>query len=374
VTRAGRTEALGAVVGAPGDAIRIERIDVDPPGPGEVSVRVVASGVCHSDLWAIEHGNWGAPFPMLLGHEGAGVVERVGEGVTHVAVGDHVLMAWAVPCGTCRPCARGLPRRCGHAWTQPPRVRRADGSPLQGTLSLGTLATHTVVHAAQAIHVPTEADLSRVCLLGCGVSTGIGAVVNTAGLRSGTTVAVIGLGGIGLAALQAAGIAGAVQRIAVDRVATKLDTARAFGATDVVDASDEDPIVAVRRLTDGEGVDAAFEATGVPSVVGQAVAMVARAGVAVAIGVPPPSSEVTLGWGEDRGGAYGRKVSLLVTDGGDPLPADFDTWVGWAIDGRLDLDRMVSRELTLTEGDLNEAFRSMLAAEVVRSVIRISDP
>jgi S-(hydroxymethyl)mycothiol dehydrogenase len=367
-------EAIGVVVPAIREGLRVEPIAVDPPGPGEVLVRLVASGVCHSDLWAIEHGNWGAPFPMLLGHEGAGVVEQVGDGVAHVAVGDHVLLAWAVPCGRCRPCARGAVRKCEHAWTQPPRVRRANGTPLRGTLSLGTLATHTVVHAAQAIRVPPEADLSSLCLLGCGASTGVGAVVNTADVWPGATVAVIGLGGIGLAALQGAGSAGADRLIAVDRVPAKLETARALGATDVVDASGADPVAEVRRLTDGEGVDFAFEATGVPSVVGQAVAMVARAGVAVAIGVPPPASEVTLGWGDEAGGAYGRKVSLLVTDGGDPLPEDFDAWVGWAMDGRLDLERMVTRELTLTDADLNESFRAMLAGEVIRSVIRISDP
>lgn len=370
----GRVDAVGAVVSQAGAAISVEPISVDLPGRGEVLVRIVASGVCHSDAWAIEHGNWGAPFPMLLGHEGAGVVHAVGDGVTHAAPGDPVLLAWAVPCGSCRPCTRGMPRKCEHAWTQPPRVRRADGTPLEGTLSLGTLSTHTVVHAAQAIRVPPDADLSRICLLGCGASTGVGAVVNTAGLRAGATVAVIGLGGIGLAALQAARIADAARVIAVDRVPAKLETARAFGATDVVDASAEDPIAAVRRLTAGEGVDHAFEATGVASVVGQAVAMVARAGVAVAIGVPPPASEVTLGWGDAAGGAYGRKVSLLVTDGGDPLPEDFHTWVGWAMDGRLDLDRMVSRELALTEADLNESFRAMFAGEVIRSVVRISDP
>ena len=140
---------------AAGAAVEIESLAIDPPGTGEVLVRLAASGVCHSDLWAIEHGNWGAPFPMLLGHEGAGVVEEVGGGVETPRVGDPVVLSWAVPCGTCAPCRRGVPRRCSHVWVQPPRVRRArDAAPLAGTLSLGTLATRTVVHAAQAIPMP----------------------------------------------------------------------------------------------------------------------------------------------------------------------------------------------------------------------------
>jgi Zn-dependent alcohol dehydrogenase len=370
----GRIEALGAVVPDIGERLRIEPIQVDTPGPGEVRVRVVASGVCHSDHWAMANGNWGAPFPMLLGHEGAGIVHDVGEGVSDLGAGDPVLLAWAVPCGECRSCLRGRPRGCSHAWEQPPRVRRAEsGAPLVGTLSLGTLATHTVVNAAQAIRLPADADMSRLCLLGCGVSTGVGAVVNTAGVQPGAVVAVIGLGGIGLAALQGARIAGAERLIAVDTVSSKLGVARDLGATDVVDASADDPVEKVRSLTGG-GVDAAFEATGVPAVVAQAVAMCARSGTAVAIGVPPLSSDLTLTYSTPDGAAYQNKVSLLIADGGDPVREDFDTWVGWAMDGRLDLDTMVTRELTLTEDDLNEAFRAMLAGEVIRSVVRITGP
>jgi S-(hydroxymethyl)glutathione dehydrogenase/alcohol dehydrogenase len=204
------------------------------------------------------------------------------------------------------------------------------------------------------------------------VSSGVGAAVNTAQVRPGSTVAVIGLGGIGLAALQGARIAGATRAIAVDLVATKLDVARTLGATDLVDASGRDAVAAVRDLTGGEGVDVAFEATGNAAVVAQAVAMLARSGSAVAIGVPAPGSEVTLAWGDgSAGAAYGNKATLLVTDGGDPIPdVDFPGWVGWYLDGRLDLDTMVTREAALTEDDLAEAFRAMLAGEAVRTVIR----
>ena len=363
-------EVIGAVVSEAGGAVQLERLHIDPPGPGEVLVRIVASGVCHSDLWAREHGNWGAPFPMLLGHEGAAVVEDVGDGVETPAVGDPVVLAWAVPCGSCGSCRRGVPRRCMHVWSQPPRLRRArDAAPLVGTLSLGTLATHTVVHAAQAIPMPRELPLVSACLLGCGVSTGVGAATQTAKVWPGARVAVIGLGGIGLAALQGARIAGAEQLIAVDLVPRKLEWARRFGATDTVDASSVDAVSAVRERTGGDGVDVAFEATGVPAVVSQAVAMLAHAGTAVAIGLPPIPASVTLEWNGTDVAAYPKKASLLITDGGDPIPAeDFPQMARWALEGRLDLDGMVTRELAL--GDLDEAFRAMLAGEVIRSVVR----
>ena len=363
-------EAVGAVVDRIGGEIHEEPLELDAPGPDEVLVRIVASGVCHSDLWARDNGNWGAPFPMLLGHEGAGIVEEVGDGVEAPLVGEPVVLSWAVPCGTCPPCRRGVPRRCMHVWTQPPRVRRArDAAPLAGTLSLGTLATHTVVHAAQAIPMPPELPLRSACLLGCGVSTGVGAAIQTGRVWSGARVAVIGLGGIGLAALQGARIAGAERLIAVDLVPAKLEWARRFGATDVVDASAVDAVAAVRERTGGDGVDLAFEATGVPAVVSQAVAMLGYAGTAVAIGVPPIPSEVALPWNGDDRAAYPKKASLLITDGGDPIPSeDFPEMARWALDGRLDLDGMVSREIGL--GDLDEAFRAMLAGEVIRSVVR----
>jgi S-(hydroxymethyl)mycothiol dehydrogenase len=366
-------EAVGAVVDAAGGAVSLEDLSVDHPGPGEVLVRSVASGVCHSDLWAIENGNWGMPFPMLLGHEGAGIVEEVGDGVETPRVGDPVVLAWAVPCGSCGPCLRGVPRRCSHAWLQPPRVRRArDAALLAGTLSLGTLATHTVVHAAQAIPMPPELPLRSACLLGCGVSTGVGAAIQTAKVWPGARVAVIGLGGIGLAALQGARIAGAERLIAVDIATPKLAWAERFGATDVIDASTTDAVAAVRGLTHGDGVDFAFEATGVPAVVAQAVAMLDYAGVAVAIGVPPIPAEVTLSWNGTDNAAYPRKTSLLITDGGDPIPSeDFPEMARWALEGRLDLDGMVTREVGLS--DLDEAFRAMLAGEVIRSVV-VFDP
>jgi len=368
-------EGSGAVVGHAGGPIAVEPILIDDPSPGEVLVRMVASGVCHSDVWAIEHGNWGSPWPMLLGHEGAGVVDAVGDGVTHVSAGDRVVVVWAVPCGRCRQCRRGMPRRCGHQLTQPPRLTRArDGAVLTGVLDCGTLATHTVVTAPQVVRMAEGIPLSRACLLGCGVSTGVGAAIQTAKVWPGATVAVIGLGGIGLAALQGAKIAGAERLIAVDVAPAKLGWAAGFGATDVVDASTGDPVDAVRALTDGEGVDVAFEAVGDPSCVRQAIEMLAFAGTAVAIGVPPVPSEVTLPWnGSDRA-AYPNKANLLITDGGDPIPdRDLPEMAGWYLDGSLDLDAMVTREARLTDNDLAEAIRAMLAGEVIRTVV-VLDP
>jgi len=243
-----------------------------------------------------------------------------------------------------------------------------DGSRLTGTLSIGSLATHTVVHAAQVFAVPEGLDLVRACLLGCGASTGIGAAVNTAPVQPGDTVAVIGLGGIGLSALLGAKLAGAERVIAIDRIAAKLDVARALGATDVIDAGVDDAVAAVRALV--EGVDVAFEATGQALVVSQAVAMLARAGIAVAIGVPTPDSTVTLDWGEaTSGAAYPAKITLKVTDGGDPLPEDFTTWLQAAADGRLDLGALITTVAPFTDDALAEAFRAMLAGEVIRTVI-----
>jgi S-(hydroxymethyl)mycothiol dehydrogenase len=364
------TDGVGAVVQAAGAAIRVEPIAIDDPGPGEVLVALAASGVCHSDVWAIEHGNWGSPWPMLLGHEGAGVVEAIGDDVTSVAPGDRVVLTWAVPCGTCRQCVRGAPRRCGHELHQPPRVHRANGEVLTGVLECGTLASHTVVTEPQVVPMPDALALSRACLLGCGVSTGVGAALQTARVWPGATVAVIGLGGIGLAAVQGARIAGAGRVIAVDVAPAKLEWAVGFGATDAVDASEGDVVEAVRALTDGAGVDIAFEAVGRPECVRQAVEMLTFAGTAVAIGVPPVPSEVTLPWnGSDRA-AYPNKANLLITDGGDPIPnEDFPEMARWAIEGSLDLDAMVTREIALTDDDLAEAVRAMLAGEVIRSVV-----
>jgi S-(hydroxymethyl)mycothiol dehydrogenase len=370
----GRT-AQAAIVDRRSARAAIEPIAMDDPGPGEVLVRLAASGVCHSDLWAIENGNWGdVAWPFILGHEGAGIVEEVGEGVTSLSPGDRVVLSWAIPCGKCRQCLRGAPRRCGHELVQPPRMHRErDGSTLTGVLFCGTLGTHTIVTQAQAIVMPDAIPLSRACLLGCGVSTGVGAAIQTAGVWAGSTVAIIGLGGIGLGALQGAVIVGATRVIAVDVVPAKLEWATRFGATDVVDAREGDPVEAVHSLTDG-GVDFAFEAVGRPECVGQAVAMLSYAGTAVAIGVPPIPSQVTIDWNGGPTAAYPHKTSLLISDGGDPIPSeDFPEMARWYLEGRLDLDAMVTHELPFTEDALAESFRSMLAGEVIRSVV-ILDP
>ncbi len=364
------TEGFGAVVERPGAAIRVEPIVIDDPGPREVLVRIAARGVCHSDVWAIEHGNWGAPWPMLLGHEGAGVVEAVGADVTSVRPGDRIVITWAVPCGRCRQCLRDAPRRCAHELHQPPRMRRSNGDVLTGVLHCGTLSTHSMVTEPQVVPMPDELSLTRACLLGCGVSTGVGAALNTAEVWRGATVAVIGLGGIGLAALQGSRIAGAERLIAIDVVPRKLEWALRLGATDTVDAAAADPVETVRSLTRDDGVDVAFEAVGSPACVRQAVEMLGIAGTAVAIGVPPVSSELILPWNGSNRAAYPNKARLVTTDGGDPIPSeDFPEMARWAVAGTLDLDAMVTNEIHLTDDDLDEAVRAMLAGEVIRSVV-----
>jgi Zn-dependent alcohol dehydrogenase len=236
------------------------------------------------------------------------------------------------------------------------------------------MATHTVVHGAQAVRIPDGVDLVEACLLGCGASTGIGAAVNTAGVTAGDTVAVIGLGGIGLSALIGAALAGATRIIAIDRIAAKLNAALALGATDVIDAGVDDAVTAVRSLTD-TGVDVAFEATGNAAVVSQAVAMLARGGTAVAIGVPAPDSTVSILWGEAiPGAAYPNKATLKITDGGDPLAEDFVGWLDALADRRLDLRPLVSVVAPFTDDALADAFRAMLAGDVIRTVVAIGEP
>src|SRR5436190_16466401 len=222
---------LGAIVAGPGTDVPTEPLVVDPPGPGEVSVRMAASGVCHTDLHVKATGGWGMPFPILLGHEGAGHVEEVGPGVRGLEPGDPVVLSWLAPCGTCPACSRGDPRRCSSPLRAGHRVRRAaDGATLTPVLRCGTFATRTVVHAADAVKIPPELPLERACLLGCAVTTGVGAVLHTTPVWEGATVAVIGCGAVGLSAVQGARLAGAGRIAAVDIQTSKLEVAGRVGA------------------------------------------------------------------------------------------------------------------------------------------------
>jgi S-(hydroxymethyl)mycothiol dehydrogenase len=369
-------EGKAALLNEAGKDAEIVDIIVDLPGPNEVLVKMVASGVCHTDLTVkVLNGN-GMKFPIVLGHEGAGIVEAVGEGVTHLKPGDPVVIAYRAPCDQCPACRRGDPRHCYMALRPQQRIhRKSDGALCSQVLRCGTFATHTVVHAKAAIKMPEGMPLEKACLIACGVVTGVGATMNTVKVWPGASVAVVGCGGVGLSVIQGAKIAHAKQIIAVDVNPTKLEWAKAFGATDVVNARETDPVAAVRALVKDDwpgyegGVDFAFEATGRMPCIEQCVRMVNYNGTAVTIGFPTSTDEVTLNVGNMDTGVYWNKVNLTVCHCGDALPStDFPLLAQLYLDGKLDLDAMVTQEIEL--GDVEAAFHKMEEGNVIRSVIR----
>ena len=357
---------MGVVVRKAGEPAKLEEILLEEPGPGEVLIRIQASGVCHTDLM-YRDGKISDEFPYLLGHEGAGIVQSVGEGVTTPAVGDYVILAWRAPCGKCRFCQLGQPNLCSASLNSQPRMTtKSECKVLSPALGIGTFCTHTVVAASQAIPVPTECPPSQACLIGCGVMTGVGAALYTAAVRRGSTVAVYGAGGVGCSVIMGAKLARAGKIIAVDIAQNKLDWAREFGATDVVDASKTDPVEAIKSLTRGNGVDYSFEAVGSPSTLLQALWSRDLAGTCTLIGVPDPSMKMELPMLQ----FFGLGGSLRVSWYGDCLPSrDFPLLANWYINGELDLDRAVTREIGLE--DAEAAFEAMERGETLRSVIRI---
>jgi S-(hydroxymethyl)mycothiol dehydrogenase len=338
----------GVVYAGPGVAPAVEELVLDPPGAREVQVRVEACGLCHSDLHVLETEGWGMRFPILLGHEGAGVVEQVGEGVTAVGPGDRVVVAWRAACGACPQCLRGDPRRCSSWPRAKRRVRRAvDGSLLSPVLRAGCFADRTIVSEACVVKVPEELPVEQACLLACGVSTGAGAALWTTPVREGSAVAVIGCGGVGLAVVQGARLAGAERIVAIDLVAEKLELARQLGATDTVDAGAGDAVAQVRELTGGLGVEFAFSAVGAPVGLAQAVKMCAYAGTATLVGVPAPGTSLDVDLDAD---VFAPKVTIAVTHGGDTLPQeDIPFLARAALDGRLDLARFVTSTISLDD-------------------------
>jgi S-(hydroxymethyl)mycothiol dehydrogenase len=337
----------GVVYAEPDGTPTVEELTVEPPGPREVLVRVQACGLCHSDLQVVETKGVGTRFPILLGHEGAGVVEEVGGDVTMVAPGDRVVIAWRAPCGECPQCRRGDPRRCSSQLRAKRRLHRAaDGSLLTPVLRCGTFADQAVVHEACAVKVPEELPVEQAALLACGFSTGAGAALWATPVREGSSVAVIGCGGVGLAVIQGARLAGAERIVAVDLAADKLEHARALGATDAVDASAADPVEAVRELT-GNGVEFAFTAIEPPVGLAQAIAMCAYAGTATLVGMPKPGAKLDSDLYTD---VFGPKVAVAVTHGGDTIPQeDFPFLAEAALDGRIDLARFVTSTIPLDE-------------------------
>lgn len=356
----------GLLLNGPGE-LAVETLALEAPGPNEVQVRIEASGVCHTDLHVLETDGWGMPLPVLLGHEGAATVEAVGEGVTTVEPGDRVVLAWRSPCGECPACRRGDPRLCRSPRRARRRLKRErDGALVTQALLCGTFATRTIVHEAAAVKVAAELPVEQACLLGCAVATGVGSVLNTARQWPGARAAVIGCGAVGLCVVQGARIAGAAQIVAVDVAPAKLELARRFGATDVVDASAEDPVAAVRELTGGEGADFAYDVVARRGTAEQAVRMLAHGGTAILIGVPLPETTIELDFAGDL---FQRRAAIRISHGGDHLPAeDFPRFARLALDGELDLAGLVSRVITLD--DAAGALRELDHPTAIRSVIR----
>ena len=356
----------GVVAREAGKPALIEEITFGDPGQGEVLVRILASGVCHTDLH-VKLGTWDG-FPFLLGHEGAGIVEKVGPGVTRPAVGDRVILAWRAPCGQCRFCLVGKPNLCAASLNAQKRMTGTDGALLNPVLGIGTFCTHTVVAASQAIPVPAELPPEPMCLIGCGVMTGIGAAIYAADVQPGTSVAVFGCGGVGTSVIQGARIAGATTIIGVDVDPRKLRWAEELGATHVVDARAGDPVARIKDITGGHGVNYSFEAVGRSDTLLQALWCRDLAGTCVLIGVPGsgPVLDLPLQQFFDLGG------SLRVTWYGDCLPSrDFPMLAEWYRDGRLKLDPVITQIIKLEETE--EAFAAMLRGETLRSVIRLPD-
>jgi S-(hydroxymethyl)mycothiol dehydrogenase len=358
-------EVRGVVARSKGAPVTVETIVVPDPGPGEAVVRVQACGVCHTDLHYRE-GAINDDFPFLLGHEAAGLVESVGDGVTEVEPGDFVILNWRAVCGECRACRRGRPWYCFDTHNALQKMTLADGTELSPALGIGAFAEKTLVAAGQATKVNPAAKPETAGLLGCGVMAGLGAAMLTGNVQRGDTVAVFGCGGVGDAAIAGARLAGARTVIAVDLDDRKLALAKEFGATHTVNAANGDPVEAVRELTDGFGADVCIEAVGRPEVMQQAFFARDLAGTLVQVGVPDPSMTIELPMIE----FFGRGGALKPSWYGDCLPSrDFPMLIDLHLQGRLDLDRFVSETISLD--DVEEAFHKMERGEVLRSVVTI---
>lgn len=349
----------------PGD-LEIEEVSIDKPGPREVLITTAAAGLCHSDLHFLE-AKYPAQVPVVLGHESAGVVEAVGDQVTYVKPGDHVITCLSVFCGHCEECLTGRMSLCQNPETRrapgsSPRLSKPDGGTMNQFLNLSSFAEQMLVHEHAIVKINPEMPLDRACLLGCGATTGLGAVQNTAKVEPGSTVAVIGCGGIGLNAIQGAFLAGASRIIAVDMLDGKLELAKQFGATDTVNASDGTAVQQVMELTGG-GVHYSFEAIGLKVAAEQAFAMLRRGGTATVIGMIPIGQNVEL-----PGFAFlGEKKIQGSAMGSNRFRVDMPRYVDLYLQGRLKLDELVSARIKLEE--INDGFAEMKKGEIARSVI-----
>ncbi len=356
-------QVRGVIAPGKDEPVRVETIVVPDPGPGEAVVQIQACGVCHTDLH-YKQGGISDEFPFLLGHEAAGVVESVGDGVTDVAPGDFVVLNWRAVCGRCRACLRGRPWYCFDTHNAKQRMTLTDGTELSPALGIGAFAEKTLVAAGQCTKVDPSVSAQVAGLLGCGVMAGIGAAINTGNVGRGDTVAVIGCGGVGDAAIAGAGLAGAAKIIAVDIDDRKLDKARTMGATHTVNSREADPVETIRELTGGFGADVVIEAVGRPETYKQAFYARDLAGTVVLVGVPTPEMKLELPLLD----VFGRGGALKSSWYGDCLPSrDFPMLIDLHLQGRLDLEAFVTETIELT--DVEKAFERMHEGDVLRSVV-----
>lgn len=353
----------GIVARSQGDPVTLETVLVPDPGPGDVIVAIQACGVCHTDLHYRE-GGINDEFPFLLGHEAAGIVEEIGEGVDSVAVGDFVVLNWRAVCGRCRACRRGRPWYCFDTHNASKKMTLEDGTELSPALGIGAFIEKTLVHQGQCTKVDPTADPAVVGLLGCGVMAGLGAAMNTGNVGRGDSVAVIGCGGVGCGAITGARLAGATKIIAVDMDPGKLAWATQLGATHTVDARDGDVVAAIQELTDGFGADVVVDAVGRPETWRQAFYARDLAGTVVLVGVPTPDMTLEMPLID----LFSHGGSLKSSWYGDCLPErDFPTLVDLYQQGRLPLDAFVTERIAL--GDVEAAFATMKQGQVLRSVV-----
>lgn len=355
-----------AVLREVGKPLVIEDVKISKPGPNEVLIRTAAAGVCHSDLHFIE-GSYPAQMPVVLGHESAGIVEQIGSEVRTVKPGDHVITCLSAFCGHCEHCLTGHMSRCQSPETkrqagEQPRLAASDGGTMNQFINLSSFAEQMLIHQHACVAVRKDMPLDRAALIGCGVTTGVGAVIQTSQVRPGETVAVIGCGGVGLAAINGAAIAGAGRIIAVDVVGSKLNLAKHFGATDVVNAKDGDPVAQVMEMTKG-GVHHSFEAIGLKQTAEQAFRMLARGGTANVIGMIPLGTKIEL----DGFAFLGERRIQGSAMGSNRFPLDMPRLIDFYMAGKLKLDEMISRRIKLAE--INGAFEELKRGEIARSVI-----
>jgi S-(hydroxymethyl)mycothiol dehydrogenase len=356
-------EVSGVIARGKGAPVELTTIVVPDPGPGEALVKVQACGVCHTDLHYRE-GGIGDDFPYLLGHEAAGVVEAVGDDVTGLEPGDFVILNWRAVCGQCRACRRGRPWYCFNTHNAKQKMTLTDGTVLSPALGIGAFAGKTLVAAGQCTKVNPEVKPEVAGLLGCGVMAGLGAALNTGEVGRGDSVAVIGCGGVGCAAILGARLAGARKIIGVDIDDRKLAWARELGATDTINSKDTDPVEAIQALTEGNGADVVIEAVGRPETYKQAFYGRDLAGTVVLVGVPTPEMLLELPLLD----VFGRGGRLKSSWYGDCLPdRDFPMLTDLHLQGRLPLDKFVSE--TIGIGDVEAAFAKMQRGEVLRSVV-----